>query len=290
MQYPFDARRPFFSKRAWIFVFFLTVLSFSLSSILFAGAPKPFDHSTWDQFLKKFVNEKGEVDYAGVKKDPSLLEAYLKQMSPRILPKKSENENVWPREERMAILINAYHAGMIDQIRRHYPIKVVGDIPNFWEAQCVAIEKDRFSLNSIRNSQLLQTFRDVKIHTVLSWAARGGPRLRQEAFTGPLVEGQLFMATREFVNNPEFVRVIPGRKKIEISKIFEWNAQDFLFNFSSLENDQGWSKLDFSVLSFLANYLEDPEKVKFLEENKYKIKYLPFDWSLNEWVKNQEHP
>ncbi|MSR77567.1 MAG: DUF547 domain-containing protein [Candidatus Omnitrophica bacterium] len=267
-------------------LFLLAGLTFVSPSLLLADSnvSQAFDHSTWNEFLKTFVNEKGEVDYAGVKKNPALLETYLKQ-----LRSVTTTNRVFegPREERMALLINAYHAGLVDQIRQHYPIKEVGSIPNFWEWQFIAIGEGKYSLNGIRTMSLIKTFRDVKIHTVLSWGARGGPKLQQEAFTGPLVEGQLFMAAREFVNNPDFVRITPGKKKIEIAKLFQWHAQDFMFNFYHGENGRGFSDWDFSVLSFIVNYLDDTEKIRFLENEKYKIKYISFDWSLNEWVRKR---
>ena len=42
-----------------------------------------------------------------------------------------------------------------------------------------------------------------------------------------------------------------------------------------------------SVLSFVAYYQDDAERITYLEERRYKIKYLPFDWNLNEWQADQ---
>ncbi|HXV27862.1 MAG TPA: hypothetical protein VD913_02755, partial [bacterium] len=48
------------------------------------------------------------------------------------------------------------------------------------------------------------------------------------------------------------------------------------------ENDLKRSPQQMAVLSFIAHYLEDAKKIEYLEEGRYKIKYLPFDWDLNE--------
>jgi len=39
-----------------------------------------------------------------------------------------------------------------------------------------------------------------------------------------------------------------------------------------------------SILSFLIYYSEDLQKIEFLEEGRYKIKYMPFDPELNDWI------
>ena len=132
---------------------------------------------------------------------------------------------------------------------------------------------------------LMGVYRDEKIHLVLSMAAKSGPKLPTEAFTGPKVEGQLFLLTRKFVMDPAYVDVTPGRKKIRISRIFKWYGKDFNLDFGVPEPSDNVSKSDSAILSFLAYYLEDEAKGDYLQQAKYKIEYLPFDWSLNDWKK-----
>jgi len=85
------------------------------------------------------------------------------------------------------------------------------------------------------------------------------------------------------VNNPKYVQIVPGSKKIQLSRIFKWYAPDFDLDFGSPERIGKFQRGDVSILSFLAYYLEDDAKIEYLQEGNYKIKYFPFDWSLNEW-------
>jgi hypothetical protein len=264
-------------KRSFLFSFFL-LLSISLQALA-APPEKPYDHSTWDQFLKKYVNEEGDINYTAVKQDPALLNQYLDQL--RQLPWYTLRE--WPREELMALWINAYHAGLVKNVLKYYPIKNVHEAPGFWEEDVLNVGQRFFSLNEVRTYYLLGAYRDSKIHTYLSYAAKSGPVLSRDALTGPTVEGKLFQAARRFANDSIRNQIKPGEKNIRISKIFEWFPRDFNTSFGVFENDRGLSVDDFAVLSFLAYYLEDDEKVRYLEDEKYKIKYLPFDWSLNDW-------
>lgn len=257
---------------------FLSLFVFS-SFALAAPLEKPFDHSTWDSFLKKYVNEKGEVNFTEVKKDPSLLNQYLNEL-------RQANEvdfADWPREEVIAFWINAYHSGIIAVITSHYPVKSVQEVPSIWETKHVRLESGSYSLNEIRTQQLLGTFKDEKIHFALSCLSKDCPVLSRDAYTGPKLDGQLFMAVRRFVNDDTKIGIKAGDKKIYVSKLFKWYGKDFGFNFGKPENEEGLSKEEFAFLSFLSFYIEDANKVDYLEEKRYKIKYPKFDWSLNDW-------
>jgi hypothetical protein len=249
-------------------------------------AATAFDYSAWDTFLKKNVNENGDVDYQSITKDPKDLNdclTSLESLDGRVIQK-------WPREEALAFWLNAYHATLIKQVVENYPVASVQKIPSFWDISSFHLGTDvkrqgRFSLNDIRTTNLIRVYRDEKIHLALSVAARGGPKLMREAFTGPKVEGQLFLLTRKFVKDPAYVDITPGRKKIRISKIFKWYEKDFKLDFGTPEPRGKFSEDDNAVLSFLAYYLENETKGEYLQEANYKIEYLPFDWSLNDFSK-----
>lgn len=268
------------------FSVFLLLFFFSLAT-LFAATEKPFDHSPLDQFLKTYVNEDGQVNYSAAKKDGATLKPYLEQFR----TKKPDEVLSMPREELLAFWLNIYNALMIQVILDHYPLKSVQQIPGIWDIQSFRMGRKsqvRESLNSIMKGRLMNAFRDEKIYAALSCGAKSCPKLAREAFTGTTVEGKLFLATRQFVNDPVRNQITPGEKKIYLSSIFKWYARDFLFDFGTAENERGLPPYDFAVLSFIANYLDDFEKVRFLEEGNYKIKYLPFDWDLNEWKPSPE--
>jgi len=276
------------SKKKFFAAFFFLLMT--APACLHAAAA--FDHSAWDGFLKKHVNEKGEVNYQAVMQDTTVLDGYMARLA-----KISYLEmKLWPREEALAFWMNAYHATLIKLVVENYPVTSVQKIPSFWDIAAFHLNanikvqagadmkkiKAQYSLNDIRMQNLLAVYRDEKIHLALSLGARGGPKLLAEAFTGPKVEGQLFLLTRQFVNDPVYVDVTPGKKKIRISKIFKWYGKDFKLDFGTPERLGKFSEVDTAVLSFLAYYLEDEAKVEYLQKANYKIQYPAFDWSLND--------
>ncbi len=240
-----------------------------------------FDHSLWDQFLKKYVNERGEVNYQAAAQDPSLLNSYLEKL--KQMDDRASSPHQWPREERLAFWINAYHAGIVHAVLAHYPVKSLLEIPSVWDIDAVQVGIYHYSLNNLRQQELIGNFRDEKIDTALACGARSCPALSREAYTGPRVEGQLFLAAQRFVNDPERNPIEAGAKKLRISKIFKWYGNDFKLDFASEERDPRFSDTEYAVLAFIANYLKDEHKIQYLEESRYKIAYLDFDWSLNEW-------
>jgi hypothetical protein len=264
-------------KKALLFVSFFFA---SFLGVFFSAFA--FDHSALDDFLKKHVNEKGEVNYQSVAEDPKPLNDYLAHL----MTAGDLEKNAWPREELLAFWLNAYHATLLKLVSEHYPVTSVQKIPGFWDISLIRLGSEKaakqYSLNDIRVNELIGVYHDEKIHLALSVAARGGPKLMREAFTGPKVEGQLFLLTRQFVNDPLLVDIKPGRKKIRISKIFKWYGKDFKLDFGTPEPLGKFSETDTAVLSFLAYYLEDEVKGEYLQEANYKIEYPAFDWSLND--------
>ncbi len=265
------SRRIFFLFSIIFFALFFSFQAFALD--------KPFDHSTWDQFLKQFVNEKGEVNYRAVHQDSKLLNEYFSQLE-KIDGIDFEN---WPREEKLALWINAYNAGVIKAIAQAYPIKSIQQIPGIWDQQFIRVGLLSYSLNGIHHRQLIGVFHDEKIHAALACGGKSCPRLIGEAYTGPRVEGQLFVAVKRFISDPEFNKIKTGDSKVWLSKIFKWYGSDFKLDFGADENDRGITGEEYAVLSFFNHYLEDAEKIQYLQEARYKIKYLPFDWDLNDW-------
>lgn len=235
----------------------------------------PFNHSLFDQFLKKYVNEKGEVAYGLAKTDPSLLNRYLKKIN------KISNLALWPREEKMALYLNAYHAGLIKKILELYPLESVQKVPAFWQMDVVKVGGQSLNLNKIRD--LFFGYGDPKTQLALSYGARSGPRLSREAFNGPQLEGQLFLAAQQFVNDSQENQIVPGEKKVFLSQIFQWQARMFSLNFGAYENELKLTPEELSILSFVRFFLQEEEKIRYLEEGGYKVKFSKFDWTLNDW-------
>jgi len=265
----------------FLLVALLTLLPLSDSAL---ALEQPFDHSNWDAFLQEFVNEKGETNYRGVQENPALLNQYLKDLTDITDPYFRET---WPREELLALWLNAYHAAIVKAVIEKYPVHSLNAIPGVWDLDMIQVGLIRYSINHIRERELLGRFRDEKIHLALSCGAKNCPRLRREAYTGPRVEGQLYVAAREFVQNEAYVRADAEKKRLYLSKIFQWHAEDFRLDFGLPGEEKGFTAEEYAVLSFIAYYHDSVDMLQFLEEGKFRIKYVSFNWGLNEWLPSE---
>ncbi|MDZ7876886.1 MAG: DUF547 domain-containing protein [Saprospiraceae bacterium] len=210
-----------------------------------------FDHSVWNDLLKKHVSATGKVNYKGFKTDLDILDTYM-----RALNENAPTENA-SKEERLAYWINAYNAVTVRLIVGNYPLssitKLDGGKP--WDVKRYSNGSKKISLNDIENN-ILRPMGDARIHFALNCAAKSCPPLLNEAFTGENVLKLLEQRTKQFINSS---RTVVEKDGIKVSKIFEWYAKDFG-----------------NVVDFVNKYA----KVKAAKTAK--VSYLDYDWGLNE--------
>ena len=219
------------------------------------------DNSIYAELLDKYV-DKGRVDYDGFKNEEAKLDNYLKQLE-------GTRSAELPRDEQFAFYTNAYNAWTIKLILSKYPdLESIKDLGNLfkspWKRKIVRIDGDVLTLDNVEHDILRPRFKDPRVHFAINCAAHSCPPLSDEPYQGVHLDTQLDEATRKFINNPK--RNYLDGQTLYLSKIFKWFAEDF--------NEDPYS--------FVVRYAEGALK-KNLEagKDKIKVKYLPYDWSLN---------
>ena len=66
-----------------------------------------------------------------------------------------------------------------------------------------------------------------------------------------------------------------------LSPILKWFADDFVNKYGTEEHIGKQNKKTSAVLNFIADYLEKSDK-DYILAGEFRIKYLRYDWSLNE--------
>jgi predicted hydrolase (HD superfamily) len=107
------------------------------------------------------------------------------------------------------------------------------------------------------------------------------PHLRNEPYEGSRLGAQLDDQSKRFLSSRSRLKITRMDKVIHLSPIFKWFAQDFLSQYVPKQAIGKHSKANQAVLQFVASYLDEPFR-KFVLAGDYKIKYLDYDWSLNE--------
>lgn len=219
------------------------------------------DHSIYADLLDKYVHQ-GNVDYHGFKMEESELDQYLKVLE-------NVDSKSLSRDEQFAFYINAYNAWTIKLILSGYPgIKSIKELGNIlktpWKKKICRIDGDVITLDDIEHHILRPRFKDPRVHFAINCAALSCPPLWSQPFIGNTLDRQLDDATRVFINNSK--RNYLDGETLYASKIFNWFGKDF--------NDD--------VSGFFLKYADDNLKKELeVKNNKIKVKYLPYDWSLN---------
>ena len=246
------------------------ILTLALASYMVAGATAPqllaasvtvVDNSIYGELLEKYVSD-GTVNYAGFKTEEAKLDRYLEILE-QVDPEKL------PRKEQFAFYANTYNAWTIKLILSGYPgvtsIKDLGTLlKSPWKKEIVRIDESVVSLDHVEHKILRPRYQDPRVHFAINCAAKSCPPLRPEPFSGNILDQQLDDSTRSFINDPKSFRL--ENNELYVSRIFKWFSEDF--------NED--------IIGFFLKYATGDLK-KDLEDNssRIKVKYLPYDWSLN---------
>lgn len=210
------------------------------------------NHSAWDMQLRKFVDEKGQVNYQAWTNDKAALDNYLVRLSANIpLPKAST-------DEALTYWINAYNAFTVKMILEHYPLKSIMDIDGgkAWDRRWIQLGGKKFSLNQIEHEILRKDFNVPEIHFAVNCAAKSCPPLWNKAFRPNSIREDLRTRAKLFINDARYNKISPDMAFV--SSIFNWYKEDF---------------------GDLRKYLSIYSQTKI--KSTTTIQYLDYDWSLN---------
>ena len=211
------------------------------------------DYSLWNNFLKKYVSNKGKVNYEAIKTNPENLNVVLQSLTKTI-----PDEN-WSKNEKLAFWINAYNALTIDLILRNYPLISIKDIKNPWQQRLWKLVDTNYNLEEIEHD-ILRKMDEPRIHFAIVCASVSCPKLQNEAFVAEKIESQLSKVTSEFLLDTSKNFISPN--SLELSKIFQWFSIDF--------------KQNGSLIKFLNKYTD-------IEISEHaKIKFKDYNWDLND--------
>jgi len=245
-----------------------------------------------DRVLADYVDERGLVDYAALRADRQGLDAYVAWLA-RVEPSTLAS---WPRAGQMAFWINAYNGLTLRLIVDHYPIATAGaalvepDAPANSVRQIAGafskiswpIAGRRTTLDQIEHRILRARFGDPRIHMALVRGARSCPPLRREPYAAETLDRQLDEQARWFLHSPRGLRFnsATGRGTLYLSSIFRWHMDDF----APIKNDNG----EKGLFAFLRQY--GPPALDALQPRGTVIRFMRFDWRLNEQPSREERP
>lgn len=240
------------------------------------------EHALWDTLLKQHViNQHGGkatvVDYAGFKEHRNQLKDYLELLA----SVSTSDFDSLSKDAQLAFLINAYNAWTVELILTRYPdLESIKELGSFfrspWKKAFIPLLGATRSLDDIEHKLIRGSdrYQEPRIHFAVNCASIGCPALRDEAYRAEVLNAQLEQQTQLFLADQTRNRL--QKDHLAVSSIFKWYREDF---------EKGWLGYQ-SLDSFLLNYADalglQAQHKQLLEQGKLKIKFLDYDWKLND--------
>ena len=222
-----------------------------------SGVP---DNAPFDAVLAARARN-GGFDYRGTTgQDRKRLAAYLANLG-------DARPSEMTADEKKAFYVNAYNAVAISIALDHYPIQSIRDVHGAFQKIERRIGGETLTLDAIENK--LRALSDARIHFAIVCVSESCPPLAPRAYTAQGISAELDRQARAFVNDPRKNAIDRKAGRVALSKIFDWNAKEFV-------RDGG------SVAKYVSKYVNDRETAAWLASAAPAPSYLDYDWALNQ--------
>jgi hypothetical protein len=186
-------------------------------------------------------------------------------------------ETLGNREDKMAFWINVYNIAAIKTIIDHYPVDSIRSrkinwlgLP--WSRKAITIGGRKYALEEIELGELVEGFRDLRIHFGINCASVSCVDLRKEPYRAGTLYKDLEDQGRRFLADPKKgMRIDLQENKIYLSQVFKFDKKHF-------------DEYAGGALQFIQPYISDRDR-EAVRTGTLKLEYLDYDWKAND-VKN----
>ncbi|MFP6663330.1 MAG: DUF547 domain-containing protein [Deltaproteobacteria bacterium] len=212
------------------------------------------------------------VDYAALASDPDYAVALSALASADLSALRTD-------EAKVAFWINAYNLLAWKAVVDRYPLASIRDGGNFffpiWKKTVGKVGGESYSLDAIEHGILLRDFREPRVHMALVCASLSCPDLRQEPYAPARLGTQLNeQAARFLANRSKGMR--RAGKTVEVSSIFKWFRDDF-------QSAGG-------VATWIRQQANPATLAMVPDLSDLRLRYLDYDWRLNDTARLSEGP
>ena len=241
--------------------------------------------------LKDFVDDRGMVDYKGLRRERYGLRTVLEEFSK--LDRRQYRS--WPKADKIAFWINTYNLQKLKVVADNYPITPSSRIlAAYWgplnirhiEAKIsrheFLIMDEQFTFAEVEKRFFRDQFDDPRIFFALTSASLSSPPLRNEPYYGRKLSEQLDDQVRRFLSGPLAFIIDREKQRVYLSAMFELSSRgaEFVEKFATDKKFKDHPPPTRAALNFITNYISQKD-VSFLEVGNYSVKYMKHDWTIN---------
>jgi len=253
--------------------------------------PKVSFNDKYAVLLNDFVDDKGMVNYKTLKRKKT----QLKQLLDELHDLDPHKYNSWSKEDKIALWINAYNIQMLKIIIGNYPIKSsrilrlfwppnsIRHIRGIWDEYKFIVMDEEFTLAEIQQRFFREKFDEPRVFLAISQVSLSSPPLHNEPYYGHKLYKQLDDQTKRFLSCRDGLRIDTQQQVVYLSAIFQptWFGKEFISKYGTDKKFKDQQPAVRAVLNFITNYISERD-VHFLEIENYSVKYIAYDWRLNE--------
>ena len=235
-------------------------------------------YAEYDRLTRKYVNEQGLVDYAGLKRELPALSTFVDQLA--AVSPENHPEMFLTEDDRKRYYLVAYNALVLFFAASAYPNKhALWSRFGSFKDKDIVLGGRELTLNHLEHEIIRKDFLDPRIHFYINCPAKSCPPLQMGVIAPGMTEFELEKAAREFINDPTHVRFEATTRKLYLSKIFDWFSKDFV---EHLRAKHGLTMPHIS--DYIALYLTGPsaQALARVRRDRIKVRYLKYDKGLNE--------
>ena len=254
---------------------FTVLMLFACASGVYA---QEFNYSEYDRLTRKYVDERGLVDYKGLKSELGALKTFIDQIS--AVSPQSDPEQFKDTGEQLRYWMTAYNAWVMYIAASEYPSK--SSLWNFlglFRNRDIQLGGKPMKLGDLEHKIIRAGYKDPRIHFYINCGASGCPALGQGVIPQFKTSDSLDQSARRFINDTKNVRYDAANKRLYLSKIFDWFGDDFLNYLKEKKGDRAPH-----ISQYILLYLEGPSRAALQQTplEEIRVSYLSYDKSLNE--------
>ncbi len=255
-------------------------------------------HDKCAGILNNFVDEKGLVNYKMLRRKKHELRTLLSEFAAL----EAGEYNNWPENDKIAFWLNAYNIQMLRVLVENYPIESsrylrvvwpptsIRHIPPVrlvgtakWNGYKFIVTDEAFTLSEIERRFLRKQFNDPRVFIAIFFGGISGPPLRNEPYYGHKLDKQLNDQARKFLANPRAFRIDRKRQVVRLSAVFDpaWHGKNFAGKYATDKKFKDHPPAVRAVLNFVIKYISQQD-VSYLEVENYDVRFIGYDWRLND--------
>ncbi|HKQ76571.1 MAG TPA: DUF547 domain-containing protein [Blastocatellia bacterium] len=257
---------------------FFACLSLFASASAFGSRAQEINYSEYDRLTRKYVDERGLVDYNGLKGELGALKTFIDQISavsPHSHPQQFKDSG-----EQLRYWMTAYNAWVLYIAASEYPSKsALWNFLGLFRNRDIKLGEKQMKLGDLEHKIIRAVYKDPRIHFYINCGASSCPSLGRGVIPQLKTSDALDQAARRFINDTKNVKYDTAAKKLYLSKIFDWFEDDFL-NYLKEKNGDRTPHIAQYILLYLDGQSRD--ELQKTPLNEIRVSYFSYNKGLNE--------